>query len=105
MALKFKLQPDPTFKAKADIPVPGAEPAPLQLEFKHFSQSGWDAYLKEHDGIKVRDALFDVVVGWEIDGVPFSREAFDTLLDEYPGAEAAIWNAYHAERFGNRAKN
>jgi hypothetical protein len=103
MALKFKLQPNPTFKATVDIPVPGAEPAPVAFEFKHYSQSGWEAYLAAHEA-KPREAVFDVVVGWDLDEA-FGRETLGTLLDEYPGAEAAIWTKYHAERFGARQKN
>lgn len=103
--MAFKILANPTFRASVPIPVPGGKREPVPFDFKHYSQSGWEAYLKEHEGIKISEAIFDVVTGWKIDGEEFSKDALATLMDEYPGAESAIWETYHQERFGAREKN
>lgn len=105
MATKFKLDPNPTFKANVGIPVPGEEPAQIPFEFKYYAEDEWDAYLKEHPGINIRDTLFDIVLSWEIDGEPFSRESLIKMFNKYPGSVNAIWQKFNDERYGIRAKN
>ncbi len=101
----FKLQPNPTFSAKVEIPVPGADaPATLPLVFRHKGRKAAQAWVESAPGRQDIDFLMEIVADWgaEVvgeDGQPqaFSREAFDRLLDEYPASGQAIFNAYLRE--------
>lgn len=100
----FKLQPNPTFKAKVAIPLPGQKKAgEIEFEFRHFSLSKWEAIAAERP---VRDVLIDdIIVGWSGVEEAFSKEALVVLFDEYPGAAAAVFDTFVAELFGAKRKN
>lgn len=104
----LKLNPNPTFKTKVAIPVPGAEAVPVEFEFKHFGKKAYDAWLAEVKKTKrpYLDAVLDISSGWsgvELESganADFNRESVNALLEIYPGAGPAIVEAHGAALYG-----
>lgn len=102
----FKLQPNPTFKAKVPITIPGqAAPALVVMEFKHYTRDGVKGYFENLPGKHDAEVLADIVVGWTDVEEAFSREALARLLDNYPSAATAIFETFRNELFKAREKN
>jgi len=110
----FKTKPDPTFELPVDVPQPGKPtPAKLSLTVAHLGRRAlkdWMSRAKGADGDAVW--LMEVVKGWGADTVdekgqpaPFNQAAFDAVLDDYPGAAMAIFEAYVGEHYKAQAKN
>lgn len=111
--MTFKLNPNPTFKAKVALSAPGCAAAEVTFEFKHFSRSAMKEFFsrlaKEQEGDAARsdaDALAEIVVGWgaEIDE-KFSQKTLALLVDNYPAATREIFEAFRRELLETRAKN
>lgn len=110
----LKLQPDPTFKAKVDIPVPGDKPVAVEFTFKYRDQEQMDAFLFGEAG-KARAAqsaaeankaaLLDVATDWSNVDTPFSAEAIEAFVKRYPSATALVMAKYIAEVGGARLGN
>lgn len=117
-----------TFKKTVSIPVAGAESFDIEFEFKNLTKreeaAVRDAAVAASEGKKDSDkpitwagladssigndvAFFmSVTVGWKApNDVPFSRDAFDQLLDEYRGAGEVIGEAFNAGIKGGAAGN
>ena len=105
MTAKFKLNPDPTFKAKVGIPVPGvAEPVEVEFTFKYRTRSDVTAW---HEAIKDKqdhEIIIDCVTAWELTD-DYTAENVKRLCDNYPSAGAEIAVAYLRELAGIRSKN
>jgi len=105
----FKLQPNPTFWATIEIPLPGdgGETAPLEIEFRHMTGAAWQARVVAwgNEGTQPIDALREVVVGWRGADIEFSDEALVQLNDNYAGAMVAIAHVYPGLLMGARRKN
>lgn len=103
----FQIDPNPTFTADADIPVAGGGTSKLTLVFKHKTKDEAREYFSRTstDGEDDVGALLEIVEGWEDVDAPFSREALDRVLQNYPGAPRAIFGAYLAELMGQRRGN
>jgi hypothetical protein len=102
---KLKLQPDPTFKAKVAIPVPGAEPASVEFTFKHRSKDEMDRFLKSVADMEGDfEMVMAVATGWDLVD-EFTAANVKALIGNYIAAPAAIFEAYLAELAGNRRKN
>lgn len=101
----FTLQPNPTFRAKVAIPVPGAPSVKVEFEFRHKPKDELLAFLQATQGRDDIDVLLDVVVRWWDVDEDFSRESLNKLVQNYPGAGAAILGLYAKEladaRLGN----
>lgn len=103
----LKLIPNPTFKAKVDIPTPGGEAASVAFEFKHRSKEELDAFLAAEHWKTAGEVqtVMEFVVGWDGVDTPFSAEALDTMFKHYQKAAGAITTKYLAElgpaRLGN----
>jgi hypothetical protein len=102
----FKLEPNPTFWAKVMIPVPGDEPVPIEIEFRHFSRKKL-AEMMEADAEKNIGISFceQIITDWRDVEDEFSRDELERLLDNYHGAGLAIFLAYHKELQQGRQKN
>ena len=104
----FVLQPKPTFKADVVINTPGGE-GKIKFEFKHMGRKALKAFfesLGEGDNARPdNEALMDIVSGWEGVDEKFSAESLDTLLDNYPSAARAIFEAYNKGLFEGKQKN
>jgi hypothetical protein len=101
---KLKLTPDPTFKAKVGIPVPGQDSADVEFTFKHRTRDETMAWLKEVTQMTDTDTLMGLAVGWDLDD-EFTRENVERLCTNYGGSGAAVLNKYLAELRGERTKN
>lgn len=125
---KIKIAPNPTFKAKVQIPRVGGEAVAVDFEFKYLDRIAlsalfdkWDAERDEHlkkvreDGLSWKDAttaeiaiqvgqLNDIVLGWGFDE-KLSDEAMTALVTTCVGAADAVLAAYEAAyrpaRLGN----
>lgn len=104
----FKLQPNPTFKVDVTIPRPEGD-GTIKFEFKH---KGRKALKEFYDSIGEGDnsrpdleVVLDLIAGWSGVDTPFSPEALDDLLDNYPGSTGAIFEAYRKGLVEGRQKN
>lgn len=102
---KLKLQPDPTFKAKVEISVPGAAPASVVFTFKHRSRQEMDRFLKSVSDMKDDvEMVMALATGWEL-ADDFNEENVKALVDSYISAPASIFEVYIKELTGARSKN
>lgn len=111
--MTFPTKPAATFALPVDVPQPGAQPVKLPLVVEHLGRremKHWCESAKAH--AEDVDWLMVVVKGWgpEVvspDGNPveFTRAAFDAVLNDYPAAAMAIFEAYLKEHNGARVKN
>lgn len=103
--MTFRLKPDPTFWARVEIPVPGADPVPLEIEFRHKRR---DDAMQFADSLSSRaplESMRDVVVGWRGADVEFSEASLAELDANYLGAAERILVVYLEELRGARRKN
>ena len=103
----FKINPAPTFTVPVEITVPGeSQKASLTVTFKHLGKKARKQYFEERLG-KEDDAeiLSGIIVGWEGADTPYSREALESLLDNYELAATEIMHAYGAALMGAAEKN
>ena len=100
---KFTLTPNPTFKAKVGIPVPGAGVSFVEFTFKGRTRQQLQDFLEDKDGLKL-DAVMLMASGWELEE-PFDEEHVEKLLDNYLGAFDAIQTTYLRELTEARTGN
>lgn len=102
----FKLQPAPTFWASVDIPLPGGETAPLELELRWLPEAERRELVsglsEDTPGVEV---LRKLVVGWRDVDAEFSDEALATLSGNYPGAAWSVLREYPKHLAGAKRKN
>lgn len=102
---KFKLTPNPTFKTKVGIPVPGvSDPVEVEFTFKYRTRSEvmeWSEAIKSKQDHEI---IFDCVTAWELTD-DYTEENIKRLCDNYPTAGAEIAVAYLRELAGVRTKN
>lgn len=105
----FVLQPKPTFKAEVLIPIPGGGEGKIKFEFRHKGRKALRDFIeslsKDGEARDDVDAILELVEGWDGVSEKFSKEALETLVDAYPGAARAIFDAYHSALLEGRAKN
>ena len=110
----IRLQPNPQFRFKVDLSVPGSEePARFTLIGRHQGQAALNAWAERAKDMQGQDAKFlaGVIIGWEgvldDDGkaVPFDELALAALIDAYPGSGLAMFTAYVRELSASRTKN
>ncbi|MBV7475398.1 phage tail assembly chaperone [Pseudoxanthomonas sp. PXM05] len=105
---RLKLNPDPTFKSKVGVPVPGGRTAEVEFTFKYRSKSDLATW---HDEVREMPAdtpetelLRSFVLGWDLDD-EFNDDNMRRLCDAYPGAAAAAMDVYLHESWGARRGN
>ena len=101
----FSLVPDPTFKAKVEIPIPGKKAQKIEFTFKWRDSDDFKAFMDslgnhEHD----TDAVMEFATGWELADA-FNRENVDKLVKNYLGSARALITAYIQENAGARLGN
>ena len=102
----FKLQPNPTFKARVALTVPGeAEPAELVVNFRHLSRSGLKEFFSSLGDKTDAEALAEIIDGWEEIDTPYSAQSLAALLDNYPASGLELFDAYRRELMEARRKN
>lgn len=101
--MAIKLEPNPTFRVNVRIPVPGGAGFDIDCEFRHKTTKQKDEYVRALKSDL--DAVQSVLVGWKDPDIEYSDETLAVLLDNYPGASAAIVGAYLSELVGARKGN
>lgn len=106
--MAFTLQPKPTFTGEVTIPTPTGD-GKVTFEFKHMSRKALKAFsesLGEGDTARPEiEVLLDLVGGWTGVDEKFSPENLDILIDNYPAAAPAIFEAYKRCLFEGKQKN
>lgn len=103
--MAFKLKPNPTFVAPAQISQAGSdEMLSIPFEFLYLSRSAYKEQIEDAK-LKVIDAVRLVVRGWQLEDDPWSQERFEEFLDDYPIADQEIWTAYTREMSVSKRKN
>lgn len=100
---RLKLNPDPTFKSKVAVPVPGGT-AEVECVFTYRDRKAAQAWMEAGKDAADVDALLGCMEGWDLDD-EFSRDSVQKLCDTYPGAANAIIGRYLRELAGIRQGN
>lgn len=102
----LKLTPSPTFWAKCDISIPGADkPARIEVEFRHLGKEAIKAYFDGLDGKTDNEALAEIITGWKGVDAEYGNDTLAALLDAYPAAALELFSAYKREAIEARIKN
>jgi hypothetical protein len=102
----FKITPKATFTAAVALSVPGeAVLARISVDYKHLSKKAVKAYFEGLEGKTDAEALGEIITGWDGVDQPYSREALDALIDNYPAAAGELFEAFRRELLEARQKN
>lgn len=101
---KLTLAVAPTFSATTRIPVPGAEPAEVQITYKHRTREQLKQLVDEAKNMKDPELIEAIASGWDL-AEPFNRVNIETLVQNYYVAARAIWHTYLDEITGQRQGN
>lgn len=102
--VKFKLQPNPTFKRKVGLTAHDGSVVELEVEFKHRTRTALQEFPAEIKGKDDADIVLLVATGWELEDA-FGPETVKTLCDNYLSAAEEILTAYLGAIQGARAGN
>ncbi|OZI31732.1 hypothetical protein CAL29_28070 [Bordetella genomosp. 10] len=103
--IKFTLNPQPTFKHKVKLPIPGADFAEVEFTFRHRSKSEFKEFMEQAKDQEDDAALvMDMACGWELQE-SFDRENVEKLVENFVGAARAIFTAYVDELIKARVGN
>ncbi|HEY1138774.1 MAG TPA: phage tail assembly chaperone [Lysobacter sp.] len=100
---RLKLNPDPTFKAKVAVPVPGGS-ADIECTFKYRDRDQMKAWIDETAESADVDVLMDSLVAWDLEDT-FDRDNVERLCTKFPGAAREIVHRYLRELSGIRQGN
>lgn len=100
---RLKLNPDPTFKAKVAVPVPGGT-ADVEFTFKYRDGNAVRAWIEATKEASDVDVVLDMAVAWDLDD-ELNRENVERLCTNYPGAAREITLRYLRELAGIRQGN
>jgi hypothetical protein len=101
---KLRLTPDPTFKAKVGIPVPGKPVTPVEFTFRWRTATEVETWWEEVKERPLVELIPTMATAWELDD-EFNDENIARLCSVYLGAADAIFKTYLDELRGARAKN
>lgn len=102
---KFKLQPDPTFKAKVKIPVPGdAKEAEVEFTFRFRDRDALAALLERAKEQDLVTSAMEMLAGWELTDA-FNEDNVRLLDRTYIGALGRVVEAYWEEHTKALEKN
>ena len=98
----LKLKPAPTLAREVEIPVAEGEPARITCVWRAKGPNGLQEFLARAKGVNASDAelLAEVLQSWsgplDEDGqpLPVTARHIAALLDDYPGALAALVKDY-----------
>jgi hypothetical protein len=104
--MSLKLQPNPTFTAKADITVPGQDKqVPVQITFKHLARGEIKNYFATLEGKTDGQALGEIITNWDGIDVKYSVESLTKFLDNYPAAGGELFECFRTNLMESRRKN
>jgi len=101
---KLTLNPNPTFKAKASIHVPGGRKAEIEFKFKYRDSDEFKEFVDGLEGRKDIEILMDIACGWDLEEA-FDEKNLETMTKKYIGSARAVLETYMGELTGARAKN
>jgi hypothetical protein len=101
---KFKLQPDPTFKAKVAIQVAGGKPVEVEFTFRHRSREDLEKFIQASTERPDPQTILEMASGWELSDA-FTQENLELLSQNYIGASRAIFDKYIEEHTKARLGN
>jgi hypothetical protein len=103
--IKFTLVPQPTFKHKVKMPIPGAGFVDVEFIFKHRTKTEFQEFMeKAKDQTDDVALVMDVASGWELEE-SFDKDNIEKLVDNYTGAARAIFSTYVDEIIKARVGN
>lgn len=98
--------PNPTFEAPARITVPGQEAlGEFVGVWKYKGRKALKAFIQGLGEMSDIEAIGEVLIGWREVDVPFSAEALQTVLDNYPASPEELLQAYFIGLQESRLKN
>lgn len=100
---RLTLNPNPTFKAKVGIPVPGGN-ADVELVFKYRDRKALGQWIEDTSDVGEVELILDMAEGWDLADA-FTAENIERLCNAYPGASREITHRYMRELAGIREKN
>ena len=101
---KLKLNPEPTFKAKVGIPVPGRGVVPVEFTFNYRTREQTLEWIEATRNAKDTDSIMDCACAWELDD-EFNLENVERFCNSYAGAGFAVVDTYLRELSGARRGN
>jgi hypothetical protein len=102
---KFKLQPDPTFKAKVKIPVPGvAKESEVEFTFRFRDSDELSALLARASDQHVVKTAMEMATAWELTD-EFNEDNLRLLHTTYLGALNRLVECYWEEHTKALEKN
>jgi hypothetical protein len=101
---KFKLCPDPTFKAKVGIHVPGEKAVEIEFTFKHRAREELQKFIAESAERGDVDTVMEMATAWELTDA-FTADNVAMLTANYIASPRAIFDTYVDELTKARAKN
>lgn len=105
--MKFKLKPNPTFKAKVEIHIPGeASPGVIVFDFKHKNRDELSELFGEAGkDLTDEELIMRIAANWDVEDTPFSAEAITGFLQDHHSAGNAVVRTYLDELKGARRGN
>lgn len=101
---KFKLDPDPTFKAIVPIPVHGKGVTNVEFIFKHRTSEEFDKFIEELRNKKDPEVALEIACGWEL-ADPFDTASIEKMFRNYMGSAKALIETYIKELTAARLGN
>lgn len=101
----FSLDPDPTFWAPVEIPMPGGKVGKINVEFNFKDRDEYTAFFTANEGKKDVEALPEIIAGWHGPDATYSVDALGRMLKNYPQSGLAFFRAYRDNIFGASEKN
>jgi hypothetical protein len=92
--MAFKIKAPETFTASINIPLLGGGKDALSVTYRHKPRSAMKTFV---EGLAERedvDVLAEVIAGWDGADAEFSAAALAELIEQQPGAVAALINGY-----------
>lgn len=101
---KLRLNPDPTFSAKVEIPVAGGDSVSVSFTFKHRTRDELQAFVEASKDRNDIDTIMEAASGWELADA-FTRENIGLLVQNYIASPKAVFEKYLDELVKARTKN
>lgn len=102
--VKFSLSVAPTFKCKVMIPIPGAQPEPIEFTFKGRNREQFKEFVATLKDREDGDVILDIASGWDLEDA-FGKESIEELTLNYMGAARVIIEKYLSELTAARLGN
>lgn len=101
---KLVLQPNPRFKGKVEIPVPGEEPATVEFTFIHRTKSALHEFGNSRIGVGDITTFLEMVCGWDLEE-EFNTENVELLLQNYINVPLTTFHEYVNLLMHGKSKN